>query len=97
MPFTGDSAGLADAMMSDSPEKKWVSGCDMFGCYVMGIASQAAQGAGATTVSEVLTKVQRRGSARSSSSKIMIRDAIEGRSFRNDVPVELISKSLAAW
>ena len=49
------------------------------------------------TVSEVLTKESRdAGSAPFVEFQIMIRDAIEQRIFRNDVPVELISKSLAA-
>ena len=49
------------------------------------------------TVSEVLTKESRdAGSAPFVEFQIMIHDAIEQRVFRNDVPVELISKSLAA-
>jgi hypothetical protein len=49
------------------------------------------------TVSEVLTKESRdAGSAPFVEFQIMIRDAIEQRVFRNDVPVELISKSLAS-
>jgi hypothetical protein len=49
------------------------------------------------TVSEVLTKESRdAGSAPFVDFQIMIRDAIEQLVFRNDVPVELISKSLAA-
>ena len=47
-------------------------------------------------VSEVLTKESRdAGSAPFVEFQIMIRDAIDGRIFRNDLPVELISKSLA--
>jgi hypothetical protein len=48
-------------------------------------------------VSEVLTEESRNaGSAPFVEFQIMIRDAMEQRVFRNDVPVELISKSLAA-
>ena len=48
-------------------------------------------------MSEVLTKESRdAGSAPFVEFHIMIRDAIEQRVFRNDLPVELISKSLAA-
>src|SRR5260370_34591886 len=48
-------------------------------------------------VSEVLTKESRdAGSAPFVEFQAMIRDAIEHRLFRNDLPVELISKSLAA-
>jgi len=48
-------------------------------------------------VSEVLTKESRdAGSAPFVEFQIMIRDAIEQRVFRKDLPVELISKSLAA-
>jgi hypothetical protein len=49
------------------------------------------------TVSEVLTKESRdAGSAPFVEFQAMIRDAIEQRIFRNDLPVELISKSLTA-
>ncbi len=48
-------------------------------------------------VSEVLTNESRdAGSAPFVEFQIMIRHAIEQRIFRNDLPVELISKSLAA-
>jgi hypothetical protein len=48
-------------------------------------------------VSEALTKESRdAGSAPFVEFQTMIRDAIEQRIFRNDLPVELISKSLAA-
>jgi hypothetical protein len=48
-------------------------------------------------VSEVLTKESRdAGSAPFVEFQIMIRDAIEQRVFRNDVPPELVSRSLAA-
>jgi hypothetical protein len=47
-------------------------------------------------VSEVLTKESRdAGSAPFVEFQTMIRDAIEQRLFRSDLPVELISKSLA--
>jgi len=92
---------LADAMMSDFPRKRnvgirlrhvwdrWVN---------WGIANPNQRKVLAQlTVSEVLTKESRdAGSAPFVEFQIMIRDAIEQRIFRNDVPVELISKSLAA-
>jgi AcrR family transcriptional regulator len=92
---------LADAMMSDFPRKKnvgtrlrhvwdrWVN---------WGVANlQQRKVLAQLTVSEVLTKESRdAGSAPFVEFQIMIRDAIEQRVFRNDVPVELISKSLSA-
>ena len=92
---------LADAMMSEFPRKKnvgirlrhvwdrWVN---------WGIANPNERKVLAQlTVSEVLTKESRdAGSAPFVEFQTMIRDAIEQRVFRNDVPVELISKSLAA-
>ena len=92
---------LADAMMADFPRRKnvrtrlrhvwdrWVN---------WGIANPNQRKVLAQlTVSEVLTKESRdAGSAPFVEFQIMIRDAIEQRIFRNDVPVELISKSLAA-
>ena len=92
---------LADAMMSDFPRKKsvgtrlrhvwdrWVN---------WGVANPEQQKVLAQlTVSEVLTKESRdAGSAPFVEFQKMIRDAIEQRVFRNDVPVELISRSLAA-
>jgi AcrR family transcriptional regulator len=89
---------LADAMMSDFPRKKsvgtrlrhvwdrWVN---------WGVANPEQQKVLAQlTVSEVLTKESRdAGSAPFVEFQKMIRDAIEQR---NDVPVELISRSLAA-
>jgi hypothetical protein len=49
------------------------------------------------TVSQALTKESRdAGSAPFVEFQTMIRDAIDRRVFRNDVPVELISKSLTA-
>jgi AcrR family transcriptional regulator len=92
---------LADAMMSDFPRKKnvgirlrhvwdrWVN---------WGIANPKQRKVLAQlTVSEVLTRESRdAGSAPFVEFQTMIRDAIEQRVFRKDVPVELISKSLAA-
>jgi AcrR family transcriptional regulator len=92
---------LADAMMSDFPRKKnvgtrlrhvwdrWVN---------WGVANlQQRKVLAQLTVSEVLTKESRdAGSAPFVEFQTMIRHAIEQRVFRNDVPVELISKSLAA-
>jgi len=74
-------------MMSDFPgRKRLVSGCDMLDRYVnWGMRIQAAQGAGATTVSEVLTEESDAGSAPFVEFQIMIRDAIEQQVFRNDV------------
>src|SRR6202021_1550770 len=92
---------LADAMMSDFPRKKsvgtrlrhvwdrWVN---------WGVANPEQQKVLAQlTVSEVLTKESRdAGSAPFVEFQAMIHDAIEQGLFRNDVPVELISRSLAA-
>ena len=92
---------LADAMMSDFPRKKRVRTRlrHVWDRYVnWGIANPNQRKVLAQlTVSEVLTKEFRdAGSAPFVEFQIMIRDAIEQRVFRNDVPVELISKSLAA-
>jgi len=92
---------LADAMMSDFPQKKKVRTRlqHVWDRYVnWGIANPEQRKVLAQlTVSEVLTKESRdAGSAPFVEFQIMIRDAIEQRVFRNDVPVELISKSLAA-
>ena len=92
---------LADAMMSDFPRKKNVRTKlqHVWDRYVnWGIANPNQRKVLAQlTVSEVLTKESREaGSAPFVEFQIMIRDAIEQRVFRNDVPVELISKSLAA-
>jgi AcrR family transcriptional regulator len=92
---------LADAMMSDFPRKKnfrtrlrhvW----DHYLSW--GIANPKRRKVLAQLqVSEVLTKESRNaGSAPFVEFQIMIRDAIEQRVFGNDLPVELISKSLAA-
>ena len=92
---------LADAMMSDFPRKQNVRTRlrHVWDRYVnWGIANPNQRKVLAQlTVSEVLTKESRdAGSAPFVEFQIMIRDAIEHRVFRNDVPVELISKSLAA-
>jgi len=92
---------LADAMMSDFPRKKNVRARlrHVWDRYVnWGIANPKQRKVLAQLqVSEVLTKESRdAGSAPFVEFQIMIRDAIEQRIFRNDLPVELISKSLAA-
>ena len=92
---------LADAMMSDFPRKKNVGTRlqHVWDRHVnWGIANPNQRKVLAQlTVSEVLTKESRdAGSAPFVEFHIMIRDAIEQRIFRNDVPVELISKSLSA-
>ncbi len=92
---------LADAMMSDFPRKKNVGTrlrhvWDRYANW--GIANPKQRKVLAQlTVSEVLTKESRdAGSATFVEFQAMIRDAIEQRVFRNDVPVELISKALTA-
>jgi AcrR family transcriptional regulator len=92
---------LADAMMSDFPRKKNVGTRlrHVWDRYVnWGIANPKQRKVLAQLqVSEVLTNESRdAGSAPFVEFQIMIRDAIEQRVFRNDLPVELISKSLAA-
>jgi AcrR family transcriptional regulator len=92
---------LADAMVSDFPRKKNVRTRlrHVWDRYVnWGIANPKQRKVLAQLqVSEVLTKESKdAGSAPFVEFQIMIRDAIEQRVFRNDFPVELISKSLAA-
>jgi AcrR family transcriptional regulator len=92
---------LADAMMSDFPRKKNVRTRlrHVWDRYVnWGIANPKQRKVLAQLqVSEVLTNESRdAGGAPFVEFQIMIRDAIEQRVFRNDLPVELISKSLAA-
>ena len=92
---------LADAMMSDFPRKKNVRTRlrHVWDRYVnWGIANPKQRKVLAQlTVSEVVTKESRdAGSTPFVELQTMIRDAIEQRVFRNDLPVELISKSLAA-
>jgi AcrR family transcriptional regulator len=92
---------LADAMMSDFPRKKNVRARlqHVWDRYVSwGIANPRQRKVlGQLLVSEVLTKESREaGSAPFVEFQTMIRDAIEQGVFRNDLPVELISKSLGA-
>jgi AcrR family transcriptional regulator len=92
---------LADAMMSDFPRKKNVRTRlrHVWDRYVKwGIANPKQRKVLAQLqLSEVLTEESRdAGSAPFVEFQIMIRHAIEQRIFRNDLPVELISKSLAA-
>src|SRR6266403_2105967 len=92
---------LADAMRSDFPRKKKVGTRlrHVWDRYVnWGIANPKQRKVLAQlTVSAVLSKESRdAGSAPFVEFQAMIRDAIERRVFRNDVPVELISKSLTA-
>ena len=92
---------LADAMMSDFPRKKNVRTKlrHVWDRYLgWGIANPKQRKVLAQLqVSEVLTEESRNaGSAPFVEFQIMIRDAMEQRVFRNDAPVELISRSLAA-
>src|SRR3977135_1600313 len=92
---------LADAMMSDFPRKKNVRTRlrHVWDRYVnWGIANPKQRKVLAQLqVSEVLTKESRdAGSGLFVEFQVMICDAIEQRVFRDDLPVELISKSLTA-
>jgi AcrR family transcriptional regulator len=92
---------LADAMMSDFPRTKNVRTRlrHVWDRYVnWGIANSKQRKALAQLqVSEALTKESKdAGGAPFVEFQTMIRDAIERRIFRNDLPVELVSKSLAA-
>jgi AcrR family transcriptional regulator len=92
---------LADAMMSDFPRKKSVRARmrHVWDRYVLwGIANPRQRKVlGQLLVSEVLTKESREaGNAPFVEFQTMIRDGIEGRVFRNDLPVELITKSFGA-
>ena len=92
---------LAGAMMSDFPRKKKVGIRlrHVWDRYLnWGLANPKQRKALAQlTVSEALTKESREaGGAPFVEFQGMIRDGIEQRVFRNDVPVELISKTLAA-
>ncbi len=92
---------LADAIMSDFPRKKNVRARlrHVWDRYVnWGIANSKQRKALAQLqVSEVVTKESKdAGGAPFVEFQTMIRDAIEQWVFRNDLPVELISKSLAA-
>jgi hypothetical protein len=88
-------------MMSDFPRKKNVRTRlrHVWDRYVnWGIANSKQRKALAQLqVSEALTKESKdAGGAPFVEFQTMIRDAIERRIFRNDLPVELVSKSLAA-
>ncbi len=92
---------LADAMMSDFPRKKNVRTRlrHVWDRYVnWGVANPKQRKVLAQLqVSEALTKESRdAGGAPFVEFQTMIRDAIDGRVFRDDLPAELISKSLAA-
>jgi AcrR family transcriptional regulator len=92
---------LADALMSGFPRKKNVRTRlrHIWDRYVnWGIANPKQRKVLAQLqVSEVLTKESKDvAGAPFVEFQIMIRDAIEQRVFRNDLPVELISKSLVA-
>src|SRR5258708_1019446 len=92
---------LADAMMSDFPRKKNVRTKlqHVWDRYVnWGIAHPRQRKALAQLqVSEALTKESRdAGGAPFVEFQTMIRDAIDGRVFRDDLPAELILRSLAA-
>ena len=92
---------LADAMMSDFPRKKNVRTRlqHVWDRYVnWGIANPAQRKVlGQLCWSDVLTKEAKdAGSAPFVEIQTMIRDAIEVRVFRDDLPVELVSKSLGA-
>jgi AcrR family transcriptional regulator len=91
---------LADAMMSDFPRKKNVRTRlrHVWDRYLnWGITNPKQRKVLAQLqVSEVLTKESKdAGGAPFVEFQTMIRDAIEQRVFRNDLPAELISRSLA--
>jgi len=92
---------LADAIMSDFPRKKSIRIRlrHVWDRYVnWGIAnSKQRKVLAQLQVSEVLTKESKDATgAPFAEFQTMIRDAIEQRVFRNDIPAEHISKSLAA-
>jgi AcrR family transcriptional regulator len=92
---------LADAMMSDFPRKKNVRTRlrHAWDRYVnWGIAHPRQRKVlGQLQVSEVLSKKSRdAGSAPFVEFQIMVRDAIEQHVLRADLPIELISRMLAA-
>jgi AcrR family transcriptional regulator len=92
---------LGDAMMSDFPRKRNVGTRlrHIWDRYVnWGIANPKQRRVLAQlTVSEVLTKESKdAASAPFGEFHNMIRDAIDQHVFRNDLPVELISRSLVA-
>jgi AcrR family transcriptional regulator len=92
---------LADAMMSDFPRKKNVRTKlqHVWNRYVKwGIMNpEQRKVLGQLHVSEVLTKESKEaGGAPFVEMQDMIRDAIEVRAFRNDLPADLASKSFGA-
>jgi AcrR family transcriptional regulator len=92
---------LADAMMSDFPRKKNVLTRlqHVWNRYVnWGIANPEQRKVLAQLkVSDILTKDSREaGNAPFVEVRTMIRDAIEARVFRDDLPLELVSTSLGA-
>ena len=92
---------LADAMMSDFPRKKNVRTRlrHVWDRYVnWGINNPAQRKVlSQLLLSDILTKDSREaGGAPFVEVQTMIRDAIEQRVFRDDLPAELASKSLAA-
>ena len=92
---------LADAMMSDFPRKKNVRTRlrHVWDCYVRwGTANPERRRVLAQLqVSGVLTRESRdAGGAPFVEMQKMIRDAIEQRFFRSDLPPELVSRSLGA-
>ena len=98
--YRGLKLELADAMMSDFPRKKNVRTRlrHVWDRYVnWGIANPKQRKVLAQLqVSEVLTKDSRAaGGAPFIEFQTMIRDAIDGHVFREDLPAELISRSLA--
>jgi hypothetical protein len=102
MPFTGRlSLELADALMSDFPRKRNVRTRlrHVWDRYVhWGVANPEQRKVLAQLCwSDVLTKEAKdAGSAPFVEVQTMIREAMEGRVFRDDLPVELVSKSLGA-
>jgi AcrR family transcriptional regulator len=92
---------LADAVMSEFPRKKNVRTRmrHVWDRYVRwGIANpRQYKVLGQLQVSEVLTKESREaGTAPFVEFRTMIRDGVEGRILRNDLPVELIPKSFGS-
>jgi len=92
---------LADALMSDFPRKRNVRTRlrHVWDRYVhWGVANPEQRKVLAQLCwSDVLTKEAKdAGSAPFVEVQTMIREAMEGRVFRDDLPVELVSKSLGA-
>jgi AcrR family transcriptional regulator len=92
---------LADAMMSEFPRKKNVRTRlrHVWDRYVnWGVANREQRKVLAQLkVSDILTNASKEaGNAPFVEIETMIRDAIQRRVFRDDLPVELVSKSLGA-